>query len=108
MRYPETFFARVRNHTGFNIITNAIEEKGYPIPEGLHSIGILSQEEYDRLLVMFFIVTVIMLYQLSRIQASARAVLGIGQPLISPTPYASLCRGYVLRHLYVIIISFAI
>lgn len=46
-----TFFLELRNHTGFDIISNADEEAGFPIPQGLHKMGLLSQKEYDHLLV---------------------------------------------------------
>jgi hypothetical protein len=49
----KTFYARLRNHTNFDIISNAKEEKGYPIPEGLQPVGYLPQHEYDLFLVKF-------------------------------------------------------
>ncbi|KAJ7626941.1 hypothetical protein FB45DRAFT_56538 [Roridomyces roridus] len=72
---PSTFYKRLKNATGYEIITNAVVEDGYPIPEGLTSRGLLKSEEYDSLL------------------ANTKSLLGIGKPQISPTPYASLCRG---------------
>ena len=94
----ETFYARLRNHTGLDIISNAHEEEGYPIPEGLRSVGYLPQYEYDLTLVSRAFrrhCLIIIVW----FQASAKAVFGIGQPMISPTPYASLCRGYVFSEL---------
>ncbi|KAJ7805299.1 hypothetical protein B0H14DRAFT_2881002 [Mycena olivaceomarginata] len=72
---PASFYTRLKNVTGDKIITNAILEEGYPIPEGLSSVGLLPSAEYDKQL------------------ANSKALLGIGRPQISPTPYASLCRG---------------
>lgn len=88
----------MRNHTGYDIISNAHEEVGYPIPEGLNSVGYLPQHEYDLTLVSRTIRRLCLIIIVGS-QASARAVFGIGQPMISPTPYASLCRGYVLSEL---------
>ncbi|KAJ7480679.1 hypothetical protein FB451DRAFT_1238196 [Mycena latifolia] len=59
----------------FYTLTNARVDEGYPIPDGLSSVGLLPQTEYDLQL------------------ANTKALLGIGRPQISPTPYASLCRG---------------
>ncbi|KAJ7662262.1 hypothetical protein B0H17DRAFT_1185094 [Mycena rosella] len=70
-----SFYARLKNVTNYNIITNARVEDGFPIPDGLSSVGLLLPTEYDIQL------------------ANTKALLGIGSPLISPTPYASLCRG---------------
>ncbi|KAJ7907097.1 hypothetical protein B0H13DRAFT_701526 [Mycena leptocephala] len=72
---PSNFYTRLKNSTGYNIITNADLEDGYPIPDGLTSVGLLPTAEYDRQL------------------ANTKVLLGIGRPQISPTPYASLCRG---------------
>ncbi|KAJ7747138.1 hypothetical protein DFH07DRAFT_578493 [Mycena maculata] len=72
---PSTFYTRLKNATGYHIVSNARVEDGYPIPEGLNNIGLLPQAEYDLQL------------------ANTKALLGIGKPQISPTPYASLCRG---------------
>ncbi|KAL0947212.1 hypothetical protein HGRIS_013330 [Hohenbuehelia grisea] len=87
---PKTFYYNLQQHTGFDIISNANKEEGYPVPDGLRSVGLVPPDEYDRLL------------------ANAKALLGIGKPIISPTPYASLCRGvpvilpyngrYVMKH----------
>ncbi|KAJ7648992.1 hypothetical protein DFH06DRAFT_1208710 [Mycena polygramma] len=72
---PSTFYTRLKNATGYELIANAAVEDGYPIPEGLTNVGLLPSAEYD--------------WQL----ANTKALLGIGKPQISPTPYASLCRG---------------
>ncbi|KAJ7491730.1 hypothetical protein B0H11DRAFT_990001 [Mycena galericulata] len=69
------FYTRLKNVTGYDIITNADLEEGYPIPDGLTPVGLLPIAEYDLQL------------------ANTKALLGIGRPQISPTPYASLCRG---------------
>ncbi|KAJ7085219.1 hypothetical protein B0H15DRAFT_847433 [Mycena belliarum] len=72
---PEAFYSRLRNSTDHELITNAVVDEGFPIPDGLKSLGLIPQADYDVLL------------------ANTKALLGIGRPLISPTPYASLCRG---------------
>ncbi|KAJ7772875.1 hypothetical protein DFH07DRAFT_801772 [Mycena maculata] len=72
---PSNFYTRLKNGTGYDILTNAHEDEGYPIPDGLTSVGLLPQVEYDHQL------------------ANTKALLCIGKPQISPTPYASLCRG---------------
>jgi alpha-1,3(6)-mannosylglycoprotein beta-1,6-N-acetyl-glucosaminyltransferase len=48
---PASFYTRLKNVTGDKIITNAILEEGYPIPEGLSSVGLLPSAEYDKQLV---------------------------------------------------------
>lgn len=48
---PSNFYTRLKNSTGYNIITNADLEDGYPIPDGLTSVGLLPTAEYDRQLV---------------------------------------------------------
>jgi alpha-1,3(6)-mannosylglycoprotein beta-1,6-N-acetyl-glucosaminyltransferase len=48
---PKTFYTQLRNHTNFDIVSNAKEEEGHPIPEGLHTVGYLPQHEYDLFLV---------------------------------------------------------
>ncbi|KAH8831662.1 hypothetical protein DL96DRAFT_842747 [Flagelloscypha sp. PMI_526] len=72
---PKTFYGNLRRKTGMDIVTNALVSDGYPIPPGLTPFGELSPEDYDQLL------------------AESKAVLGISRPILSPTPYASLCRG---------------
>ncbi|PPQ66408.1 hypothetical protein CVT26_011277 [Gymnopilus dilepis] len=72
---PATFFADLKNHTQYELVSTADQEDGFPIPEGLTSLGLLSMSDYDHLL------------------ANTKALIGIGKPIISPTPYASLCRG---------------
>jgi hypothetical protein len=53
----ETFYAQLRNHTNFDIISNAHEEEGYPIPDGLHAVGYMPQQEYDLFLVNSYTVS---------------------------------------------------
>ncbi|KAJ6562316.1 hypothetical protein B0H19DRAFT_1259901 [Mycena capillaripes] len=72
---PSTFYGRLKNATGYDIISNAAVEEGYSIPDGLTNVGLLPSTGYDVQL------------------ANTKALLGIGKPLISPTPYAALCRG---------------
>jgi hypothetical protein len=71
--WPE-IVKRVKNF-GADLWSFAHEVDHIPVPEGLIKIGTLPRDEY------------------SRKSGSARALLGIGSPPISPTPYDSLCRG---------------
>ncbi|KAH8831781.1 hypothetical protein DL96DRAFT_1779297 [Flagelloscypha sp. PMI_526] len=72
---PNTFFTELRRKTGMDLVTTAEISNGYPIPPGLTSLGEIPAEDYDRLL------------------SESKAVLGISRPTLSPTPYASMCRG---------------
>ncbi|KAH8831780.1 hypothetical protein DL96DRAFT_1812577 [Flagelloscypha sp. PMI_526] len=72
---PKTFFTELRRKTGMDLVTTAELTNGYPIPPGLTSLGEIPAEDYDLLL------------------SESKAVLGIGRPILSPTPYASMCRG---------------
>ncbi|KIM37567.1 glycosyltransferase family 18 protein [Hebeloma cylindrosporum] len=72
---PTTFFTDLRNHTRHELVSTAAQEDGFPIPDGLTSLGLMSKADYDHLL------------------ANTKALIGVGKPIISPTPYASLCRG---------------
>ncbi|THV05093.1 hypothetical protein K435DRAFT_835038 [Dendrothele bispora CBS 962.96] len=60
---------------GLDLISVSNEEEGYPVPEELTLLGPQDRRAYDLLL------------------GSSKALFGIGRPKISPTPYASLCRG---------------
>ncbi|KIK63908.1 hypothetical protein GYMLUDRAFT_83329 [Collybiopsis luxurians FD-317 M1] len=60
---------------GIEIICLAEEEEGFPIPEGLVTLDPLDRQSYNKLL------------------STSKALLGIGHPKISPSPYASLCHG---------------
>jgi alpha-1,3(6)-mannosylglycoprotein beta-1,6-N-acetyl-glucosaminyltransferase len=60
---------------GYELITVAKEEDGNPIPEGIVKLGGQSKHEYEMLL------------------AYSKALLGIGLPQISPSPYNALCAG---------------
>ncbi|KAJ7139984.1 hypothetical protein C8R43DRAFT_1131722 [Mycena crocata] len=71
----QSLYTRLKNVTGYDIITNAKVDDGFPLPDGLTNVGLLPSAEYDLEL------------------ANTKALLGIGSPQISPTPYASLCRG---------------
>jgi alpha-1,3(6)-mannosylglycoprotein beta-1,6-N-acetyl-glucosaminyltransferase len=48
---PSSFYKNLKNATGYEIITNAYLDDGYPIPEGLTSVGLLPAPEYERQLV---------------------------------------------------------
>ncbi|KAG7091462.1 hypothetical protein E1B28_010493 [Marasmius oreades] len=65
----------IKNKTGYNLISVSNSEEGYPVPEALTLIGPMERHAYDVLL------------------GSAKALLGIGRPRVSPSPFASLCRG---------------
>ncbi|KAF9269835.1 hypothetical protein L218DRAFT_292320 [Marasmius fiardii PR-910] len=62
----------IKNKTGFDLISVSKPEEEYPVPEALTQIGPQERHAYD---------------------GSAKALLGIGRPRLSPSPYASLCRG---------------
>lgn len=51
------------------------ETKETPVPEGIVQYGQLTRPAYGKMV------------------SSAKAMLGIGQPAISPSPYTALCRG---------------
>ena len=48
---PTTFFTRLKNHTGYELVSTADHEDGFPIPDGLESLGLMSKADYDHLLV---------------------------------------------------------
>ncbi|KAK7472511.1 hypothetical protein VKT23_000626 [Stygiomarasmius scandens] len=74
--YSFSFWEIFNNEVlGMDIVIASNKEEGYPLPEGLTYVGPQERHDYDILL------------------ASSKAVFGIGRPLLSPTPYASLCRG---------------
>jgi hypothetical protein len=54
----------------------ANEEKGYPLPEGMTTLGGQTREDYEKLV------------------GGVKAVVGIGAPLISPSVYTALCVAY--------------
>lgn len=60
---------------GIELWTGATEETGKPIPEGLRRLPEMDKATYGRTL------------------SSTRALLGIGNPQLSPSPFNSLCRG---------------
>lgn len=55
--------------------TVANEENGNPIPEGIEKFQQMTRAAYGKKV------------------SSAKAMVGIGQPMISPSPYTALCRG---------------
>lgn len=60
---------------GIEILTGAEEEEGHPIPAGLKRLPPMGKVEYGKML------------------SSVRALLGIGNPQLSPSPFNSFCRG---------------
>uniref|UniRef100_A0A0W0FSY6 Glycosyltransferase family 18 catalytic domain-containing protein n=1 Tax=Moniliophthora roreri TaxID=221103 RepID=A0A0W0FSY6_MONRR len=67
--------AALKNRTGLELISVSSSEEGFPVPDTLTLLGPLSRHDYDLML------------------GSSKALLGIGRPRMSPSPYASLCRG---------------
>ncbi|KAJ7596009.1 hypothetical protein C8J56DRAFT_923810 [Mycena floridula] len=53
-------------------ISMAKEEEGHPVPPNLVQVGQVERKEYDAIL------------------GSSKALLGIGRPMLSPSPYAAL------------------
>jgi len=99
---PATFFTQLKNHTGHELVSTADQEDGFPIPDGLTSVAMMPKADYDHLLVSNKtkqISGIILMVDLPirPTQANTKALIGIGKPIISPTPYASLCRGYVFK-----------
>ncbi|KAL0566458.1 hypothetical protein V5O48_015552 [Marasmius crinis-equi] len=64
---------------GLDLISLSNQEDGYPVPESLNLIGPVDRHEYDVLL------------------GSSKALLGVGMPRISPSPYASLLLDDISR-----------
>jgi len=60
---------------GYELVTVANEEKGFPIPDGIVKLGSQSKHSYELLV------------------ATSRALMGIGLPEISPSPYNAICAG---------------
>ncbi|KAJ6583502.1 hypothetical protein DFH09DRAFT_1144632 [Mycena vulgaris] len=81
LAFPPGFYTRLNNalnsanNSNYTLISNALIDEGFLVPEGLTDSGLLPQKEYDLML------------------SDTKSLLGIGRPLISPTPYAALCRG---------------
>ncbi|THV05092.1 hypothetical protein K435DRAFT_774077 [Dendrothele bispora CBS 962.96] len=74
--FPFSFWEIFNNEVlGMDVVLASNQEVGYPIPKGLTWIGPQERHEYDMLL------------------ASSKAIFGVGRPFLSPTPFASLCRG---------------
>ncbi|KAF9259260.1 hypothetical protein L218DRAFT_672917 [Marasmius fiardii PR-910] len=79
--YRDSVFLRtpvwpdIKNRTGLTLISTSNSEEGYPLPDSLTVIGPMARHAYDEML------------------GSSKALLGIGRPRLSPSPYASLCRG---------------
>ncbi|KAL7415039.1 hypothetical protein BDY24DRAFT_383506 [Mrakia frigida] len=76
--WPQLLYSSIVNATGLEIITSAKgrdDNDPNELPAGVKSVGRLSKEDYS--------LTV----------GSAKVLLGIGMPHISPSPYAALCQG---------------
>jgi hypothetical protein len=48
---PTTFFTRLENHTSYELVSTADQEDGFPMPDGLASLGLMPKANYDHLLV---------------------------------------------------------
>jgi len=48
---PDTFYDQLQNRTDYELVSTADKEEGFPIPDALHSLGLLPQADYDHLLV---------------------------------------------------------
>jgi alpha-1,3(6)-mannosylglycoprotein beta-1,6-N-acetyl-glucosaminyltransferase len=48
---PTTFYTRLKNHTSYELVSTADQEDGFPIPDGLASLGLMPKADYDHLLV---------------------------------------------------------
>jgi hypothetical protein len=57
---------------GYEFWTTAKEEEGFPIPEGLKKMGLMARNDYELMV------------------GSAKVLLGIGKPEISPSVYTAL------------------
>ncbi|KAK7040769.1 hypothetical protein VNI00_009675 [Paramarasmius palmivorus] len=80
--YKDTFLQPeiwpiLKNLTGLDLISVSNSEEGFPVRDALTLLGPMERHDYDMMLV----------------RGSSKALLGIGRPKISPSPYASLCRG---------------
>ncbi|KAI3605038.1 alpha--mannosylglycoprotein 6-beta-n-acetylglucosaminyltransferase a [Moniliophthora roreri] len=62
----------LRNRTGLELISVSNSEEGFPVPDGLTLLGPLPRHDYNLML------------------GSSKALIGIGRPRLSPSPYASL------------------
>lgn len=61
--------------TEFNLVLTAQIEDGYPLPEGLTTLGPQTRERYEVLV------------------GESKVLLGMGQPMISPSVYTALCQA---------------
>jgi alpha-1,3(6)-mannosylglycoprotein beta-1,6-N-acetyl-glucosaminyltransferase len=60
---------------GYEVVTVAKEEPEHPIPQGIKSLGLQSKHGFEMLV------------------ASSKAMIGIGFPEISPSPFNAICAG---------------
>lgn len=69
---PVSFWTELSSDPAFKLVSTAKIENGKALPAGLTSIGGQSREAYEALV------------------GSAKVMLGIGQPMISPSIYTAL------------------
>lgn len=69
---PISFWTALSDDPSFRLISTADVEEGKPLPDGLSTIGGQTREQYEALV------------------GSAKVMLGIGQPMISPSVYSAL------------------
>jgi hypothetical protein len=67
------FWTDLAKEPTFDLLSTCDIEDGYPLPEGLDTMGLQSREDYEELV------------------GSVKVMLGMGAPLISPSVYSSLC-----------------
>jgi hypothetical protein len=69
------FWTDLAREPTFDLLSTCDIEDGYPLPDGLDTIGLQSREAYEELV------------------GSVKVMLGMGAPMISPSVYSSLCVG---------------
>lgn len=73
---PPAFWTALSKDPSFKLISTVADfEEGKPLPEGLTTVGKQTREDYEALV------------------GSVKVMLGIGQPMISPSVYSALCQG---------------
>ena len=68
-------FTNLSKSTEYNLILTAKIEDGFPLPEGLTTLGPQSRDRYEELV------------------GEVKVLLGMGQPMISPSVYTALCQA---------------
>lgn len=72
---PPEFFTNLSRSTEFDMVLTAKIEDGYPLPEGLTTLGPQTRERYEEIV------------------GESKVLLGMGQPMISPSVYTALCQA---------------